>query len=165
MSESKEKQPAAPRGGPGLIGMVLPALFAAGAAFGGAKFAGAGAHGGAEAATTEHAEVPKPPGPTLALEPFLLSVTDVNKKSHPMKVTIAIEFDGAEPKGEKEDDSLKGLTPRIRDAALGFLRTVTYEEAIDAAGGSKMRTEMLERLRSAGATKAEHILITDLVIQ
>ena len=158
MSDSKDKQAAPPAkgGGPGILGMVLPALFAAGAAFGGAKFAGG--HHEAPPAPAEHAE--KPPGPTLALDPFLLSIADGNKKVHPMKVTIAIEFD---PK-EKEEE-LKGLTPRIRDAVLGFLRTVTYEETIDPAGGDKIRADMLERLRASGAAAAEHVLITDLVIQ
>ena len=138
--------------------MVLPALFAAGAAFGGAKFAGG--HHEAAPAASEHVEPVKPPGPTLNLEPFLLSVADGNKKVHPMKVTIAIEFDAKE-----KEEGLKSLTPRIRDSVLGFLRTVSYEETIDPAGGDKIRGDMLERLRTSGATTAEHVLITDLVIQ
>src|SRR5258708_2493488 len=160
MSDSKEKQasPPPPRGGgPNLLAMVLPAIFAAGAAFGGVKLAGG--HHETAAAAPEHVENVPPPGPTLALEPFLLSVADANKKVHPMKVTIAIEFDAKE-----KEEVLKGLTPRVRDSLLGYLRTVTYEEAIDAAGGDKIRNEMLEHLRS-GAPTAQHVLITDLVIQ
>jgi flagellar basal body-associated protein FliL len=161
MSENKEK-PAAPatRAGPGILAMVLPAVFAAAAAFGGARVAGA-KHGPAIAASAQ-AETAKPPGPTLALDPFLLSVADANKKVHPMKVTIAIEFEG--PAG-KEEEGLKGLTPRIRDASLGYLRTLAYEEVIDPVGGGKMRTELIERLRASGVPTAEHVLITDLVIQ
>jgi flagellar basal body-associated protein FliL len=158
MSESKDKQPAASaRGGPSIVGMILPALFAAAAAFGGAKVAG-GHHASAEA--PEHAAGAEAPGPTLALEPFLLSIADANKKAHAMKVAIAIEFD---PK-EKEE-ALKSLTPRIRDAALGHLRTVRYEEAIDPAGGEKMRADVLEHLRAGGVPTALHVLITDLVVQ
>jgi flagellar basal body-associated protein FliL len=160
MSDNKEKAAATGGGGkPNIIGMVLPAVLAAAAAFGGAKVAGA--HHAAPAA--EHGEATKPPGPTLALDPFLLSVSDANKKAHPMKVTIAIEFD-ANGKEEKEE-ALKALTPRIRDSALGYLRTQTYEGAIDPSGGDKMRTELLERLRTTGAPTAEHVLITDLVLQ
>ena len=159
MSENNEKQS---RGGTPILGMVLPAIFAAGAAFGGARFAGA--HHAPAAAASEHVEAPKPPGPTLALDPFLLSVADANKKAHPMKVTIAIEFDGAD-KGEKADEALKGLTPRIRDAVLGHLRTVSYEDVIDPAGGDKLRNELLDRLHASGAPAAVHVLITDLVIQ
>jgi hypothetical protein len=53
----------------------------------------------------------------------------------------------------------------VRDAALTHLRTIAYEDAIDAARNEKLRTDLLEKLRSAGVTSAERILITDLVIQ
>src|ERR1700690_4557067 len=99
MSENKEKQPAAPAraGGPSLVGMVLPAVFAAAAAFGGAKIASG--HHATAAEAPEHAAPAATPGPTLALEPFLLSIADVNKKAHAMKVAIAIEFDPREKEG------------------------------------------------------------------
>jgi flagellar basal body-associated protein FliL len=160
MSDDKAKPVTTGGGKPGPLGMILPAVLAAAAAFGGAKVAGA-QHAPPAA---EHAQAIKPPGPTLALEPFLLAVTDANKKAHPMKVTIAIEFESG-GKGEEKDDALKALTPRIRDAALGYLRSLTYDAVIDPAGGDKMRTELLERLRSSGAPAAEHVLITDLVLQ
>jgi flagellar protein FliL len=158
VSENKEKPAPTGGGGPRLLGVILPAIFAAAAAFGGAK--AAGAHRGPAAEGAEHVEAAKPPGPTLPLDPFILSVTDANKKGHPMKVTLAIEFDAKE-----KEEALKGLTPRIRDAALGYLRTLPYEGAIDPAAGDKMRAEMLDRLRTSGAPTAEHVLITDLVIQ
>jgi flagellar basal body-associated protein FliL len=159
MSDTKEKQPAAQArgGGPGVVGMILPALFAAAAAFGGAKFAG-GRHASA-AEAPEHAGA-EAPGPTLALEPFLLSIADANKKTHAMKVAIAIEFDAKE-----KEEALKSLTPRIRDATLGHLRTVRYEDVIDPAAGEKMRADMIEHLHTAGVPTAQHVLITDLVVQ
>jgi flagellar basal body-associated protein FliL len=90
-------------------------------------------------------------------------VSDANKKGHPMKVTIAIEFSEA-PKG-KEEDGLKALTPRIRDATLGYLRQLTYESAIDPSATNKLREDLLEHLKTSGVPAAEHVLITDLVIQ
>ena len=141
-----------------MVGMVLPALFAAAAAFGGAKVAGG--HHAAAPAASEQAESAKPPGPTLALDPFLLTVTDANHKGHPMKVTIAIEFEST-----AKEEALKTLTPRIRDATLGYLRTLTYEASVDPAGGDKLRTDMLDHLKTSGVPSAEHVLITDLVIQ
>ena len=52
-----------------------------------------------------------------------------------MKVTLAVEFE-ASGKGVRrrrsKDDAMKGFTPRIRDAALSYLRLMTYEEAIDS---------------------------------
>jgi flagellar basal body-associated protein FliL len=159
MSDDK-RVPAAPKSagaGPGLIGMVLPSVLAAVAAFGGAKVAGV--HRASPAPSAEHIEEAKPPGPTLALEPFVVTIPDVNKKVHPMKVTIALEF-GAKAK----EDELKTLVPRIRDAALGYFRALTFEEVIDPAASDKMRAEVLEKLRAAG-TGAERALITDLVVQ
>jgi len=162
MSETKEKPAPKSGGGPSLLGMVLPAVLAAAAAFGGAKVAGG--HHGAAAAEPAQAEAVKPPGPTLDLDPFLLTVTDANKKGHPMKVTIAIEF-GEVPKGKGEEDGLKMLTPRIRDATLGYLRQLTYEAAIDPSATDKLREDLLKHLKSSGIPTAEHVLITDLVIQ
>jgi flagellar basal body-associated protein FliL len=165
MSEEKEKNapaPAAPPakgGGASMIGMILPALIAGAAAFGGAKFAGG--HHGTAAAATEAPPATKPPGPTLSLDPFLLAIPDGNKKTHPMKVTLAVEFDG----GAEKEEGLKPLIPRFRDSVLGYLRSITYEDALDASASDKMRNELLERLRACGAPKAEHVLITDLVVQ
>ena len=81
----------------------------------------------------------------MALEPFLVLTQDVNKKAHPMKVTIAIEFSES-----AKEESLKSFTPRIRDATLGYLRLVTYEDALDSAKSEKLRAEILERLQGRG---------------
>jgi flagellar basal body-associated protein FliL len=163
MSDDKEKAPAAPKasgGGPGIVGLILPAVFAAAAAFGGAKIAGA-SHAAPAPVAAEPAI--KPPGPTLALEPFLCTVPDVAKKNHPMKVTIAIEFaDG--PKAPKEEE-LKGLVPRIRDASLSYFRTMAYESVIDPLGNDKLRSELLEKLKTSGTADVERVLVTDLVVQ
>jgi flagellar basal body-associated protein FliL len=163
MSESEQKtaaaaSPPAKKSSLGIFALILPAILAGGAAFGGAKIAGAHA---AAPPTGEHAAPApaKPPGPTLPLEPFLVTISDAAKKQHPMKVTLAIEFDG----GTKED-TLKAFTPRVRDAALSFLRTMPYEDAIDPKT-DKVRAELLERVRQIGATHAERVLITDLVVQ
>ncbi len=154
--------PAAGGGGAGkIIGILLPAIIAGAASFGGAKFSGG--HAAAAAPAAEHAEA-KAPGPTLPLEPFLLTVPDGNKKPHAMKVTIAVEFDPAAPAGHGED-GFKQLIPRIRDSALSYLRTLSYEEVLDPTAGDKMRTDLLEKAKSAGAPGAQRILITDFVVQ
>jgi flagellar basal body-associated protein FliL len=141
------------------LALLLPALLAGGASFGGAKLSAAHAASGASSA--EHVTVAAPPpGPTVALDPFLVLTQDVNKKSHAMKVTLAIEFNES-----AKEETLKSFTPRIRDAALGYLRVLSYEDALDSAKTEKLRSELLERCRATGATSAERILITDLVVQ
>lgn len=166
----EEKKPAAPdakaaaapapaKGGVSPILLLVVVLAAGGAAFGGAKFAVAktqGAH--EEKEVVRHAE--KPPGPTLTLEPFLVTVLDVNKKQHPMKVTLAVEFDHSH-----KAESLKDETPRVRDACLRYLRTVTYEEAVDPEKSNKMREDLVEALDKVGVYDVEHVLITDYVVQ
>lgn len=161
MADEKDKAaPAAKGGGAGVLGMLLPAIVAGVAAFGGAKVAGAH-HTTAPAASESQKETAKPPGPTLALDPFLLTVPDANKKPHPMKVTLAVEFEGP----AKEEENFKTLVPRIRDSTLGYLRTVSFEEVLDADASDKMRSEVLERIRSSGVPSAQRVLITDLVVQ
>jgi flagellar basal body-associated protein FliL len=158
--EEKKEPEAAPKkkSSPSIVALLLPALLAGGAAFGGAKFSSA--HAASAGPAPEHAAAASPPGPTVALEPFLVVTQDVNKKSHPMKVTIAVEFDSA-----AKEESLKSFTPRIRDAALSYLRVLSYEDALDSGKSDKLRTDLLDRFHTAGAGSAQRVLITDLVVQ
>lgn len=154
--------PSKPKGGAlgMIIGIVVPGLLSVAGSFGGAR---AASHGGA----APHAEVvpahrpePKPPGPTVALDPFLVTVVDASRKSHPMKLTVAVEFEAT-----AKEDAVKPFTPRIRDAILAYMRTLSYEDAVDQEHSVKLRTDLLERVHKAGAIGAERVLITDLVSQ
>ncbi len=164
--EEKKPAAAAPAAAPpakgGLSPLVLGVVvIAAGAAaFGGAKFAVAKANAGGheKEEVVRHAE--KPPGPTLTLEPFLVTVLDATKKQHPMKVTLAVEFDHSH-----HAEALKDETPRVRDACLRYLRTPTYEEAVDTEKSNKIREDLIEALDKSGVYDVEHVLITDYVIQ
>jgi flagellar basal body-associated protein FliL len=137
-----------------LLGAILPSLLAGGAAFGAVRMS---------RQAPSHAEPPmaaKPPGPTLQLDPFLVTIPDANKKSHAMKVTIAIEFDS-----QSKEDVLKAYLPRIRDGFLGHLRTMSFEDALDQAHTEKLKTELIERARAVGVPNVERVLITDYVVQ
>src|SRR5687767_4041893 len=107
-------KPAKPSAIGAALRIILPAIFAAGAAYGGARAAAAhppaGKHEGPEKAA-HHA-----PGPTVALDPFLVTLQDANHKSHPMKMTVAIEFDPA------SHEDYKPYVPRLRDALLVHVR-------------------------------------------
>lgn len=152
--------PAAKKGGGAVamvLGIVLPAILAGAGSFGGARVAGAQQPVHVEAPA--HVEL-KPPGPTVALDPFLVSVPDAKGKGHPMKLSVAVEFGPL-----VHEDVLKAFVPRIRDAILAHMRTLTYEEALESAHSDKLREELLERCKKAGAAGAERILITDLVSQ
>jgi flagellar basal body-associated protein FliL len=165
-SEAKPKEvapvqaPGKAKGGGAMmvLGMLIPGILAGAGSFGGAKAAGhAAAAPHVEAAVPAEA---KPPGPTIALEPFLVAIMDGSKRSHPMKLTVAVEFVST-----AKEDALKPFVPRIRDAILAHMRSLSYEDAVDQEHSAKLRAELLERCKKAGAISAERVLITDLVSQ
>jgi flagellar basal body-associated protein FliL len=141
-----------------VLGMILPGLVAGAASFGAVKAATKNMHAPA-AAEEHHAKEEKPPGPTVALDPFLVSVPDANKKMHPMKLTLAVEFNAA-----TKEEATKSYTPRIRDAILTHMRAMTFEEAADTHS-DKLRADLLEKCRTVGASTADRVLITDMVTQ
>lgn len=141
----------------GALRFLIPALLAAAASYGGARAAAAR---GAVPAVAEQKAPASPPGPTVALDPFLVTIQDANKKGHAMKVSLAVEFSQA-----TKEELLKPFSLRIRDAILTYVRTLSYEDATNGAHMAKLRADLLERCHAAGATTAERILITDLVIQ
>lgn len=167
MSEDKkddkaaDAKAAAPKAKVGIVAILVPALLAGGAAFGGTKLAaGHGtAHAESEAAPEKKKKEAPPPGPTIALEPFLITVSDQQKKSHPMKVTLAVEFTK-----ETKEEHIKAYQPRIRDACLSYVRTLTYEDAVDPDHTEKVRKDIIERLEKEGV-EPQRILITDFVVQ
>ena len=171
----KKDETAAPaaKGGAvgGILKIIIPAILAAGAAYGGTR--AAAAHAPVPAA--DHAEEKKyvelkPPGPTLPLDPFLVTLIDAKGKTHPMKLTLAVEFesDPNKKKGEEggnASDEFKGFVPRIRDCILGMLRNLSFEEAVDTSRTDKFREEILDKVQKSGAKSAEKILVTDMVVQ
>ena len=166
-TKSDEAAPAPKKGGGagGLFKVLIPALLAAAASYGGTRYAKAQnaivvvkEKEDAEHGKKHHEEAP---GPTLSLEPFLLSVFDAQHKPHPMKLTVAVEF-AAKAAGHEDP---KVFMPRIRDAVLTYLRGMTYEEVTDAANFQKIRVELLAHCKEVGAEQAGKVLITDFVIQ
>jgi len=159
--DSKELPAGVPRKSSiNLVALLLPALLAGGAAFGGARSA-AHAAGNASGASSAAPAQELPPGPTLALDPFLVLTQDVNKRTHPMKLTLAVEFVA----GGKDEEAPKNFTPRMRDATLSYLRVLSYEDALDNTKADKLRADLLERFRAAGVKSLQRVLITDLVVQ
>jgi flagellar basal body-associated protein FliL len=148
--------PAKPAKSSLIMSIVLPAMLAAGGAFGGTKIAAA--HQGAPQAA--EVKVEKAPGPTIALAPFLVMTEDDAHKTHPVKLTLAVEFDA-----KAKEEETKELQPRIRDAVLTYLRGASFDDLTDAKKAEKTRAEILETIKKSGAGEAERILITDFVVQ
>ena len=126
--------PPAKKGGAGgmLVGVLLSAVLSGGAAFGGARIAG----GKAAHAEEKSVSAVKPPGPTLALDPFIANISDSEGKPHAVKITLAVEL-----AREMKEEEFKPFIPRIRDTILSYLRTLTAEKLADPAGLELIRKE------------------------
>lgn len=158
-TEAKAEAPKAKGGGVSPVMLVLTAALSAGGAFGGAKVAAARQGPGVQ--QVEVVKVPqKKPGPTMNLLPFLVMTKDEAGRDHPIKLTMAVEF---EPTTKEEE--LKELTPRVRDAVLTFLRAASYDDLTNQKLSEKTRADLLDKLHAAGCSEADHILITDFVVQ
>ncbi len=163
MSEDEAKKAAAAAASPtppksgkgGPIALILPAILAGAAAFGGAKVSG----GPPPAPHVVEAAASEPPGPTVALEPFLVSISE-GQRAHVLKLTLAVEL-----KHLAKEEEFKAYVPRIRDATLTYLRSLTFEEAANSEHLEQLRSDIRERLKSIGATAVENVLITDFVTQ
>lgn len=159
-----EQGAAAPKrsGGAGaVLGAVLTALVAAAGAFGGARLGAPAMAGQAqEGASPSPAATMRPPGATVGLDPFLVTVADAQGKPRAIKVTIALEL----REGAKED-ALRPFVPRVRDAMLTYLRTLSYEDVADSGHAEQMRSDLLERFARLGALSIERVLVTDFVTQ
>jgi flagellar FliL protein len=140
-----------------MLMLIVTAALAGGASFAGAKF-GSRAH--AEPAHAAVAHAVAPPGPTIAVDPFLVTIPDGKGPPHVLKLTIAIEL---KPAGK--EDELKAFVPRIRDTTLTYLRALTYEEAQSTGRFERLRVDLLERIDKLGVTMVEQVLVTDFVTQ
>lgn len=145
------------KGGAGVVvGIILPALLAGAASFGGAML-GSGSN---ETAAAEEEGLSEAPGPTVRLQPFVLTLVDANDEPHAMKVTVAIEL----TKDAVEED-FENFVPRIRDATISMLRSLRFEDASSGDTQAQLRDRLLERVHELGAKQAQAIWVTDFVMQ
>jgi len=153
MSDEQAKKPPPESSGAAakVLGLLLPAILAGAAAFGGTKL-GAAPHAPPPHATSE-------PGPTVMLDPFIVTLSDAGHP-HVIKLTLAVEL-----KHTAKAEEFKAFVPRIRDATLSYLRSLPYDEASSPARFEQMRTDLLEKLTKLGIHDAEHVLVTEFVAQ
>ncbi len=153
-----------PAGGGGgkLVGLVLPAVLAGLAAFGGAKLGGGGggAAAGHGAEATGHDEK-KMPGFTVELKAFVLMVTDeVTKENKPLKLSLAIELEKLAKKEEFEP-----FVPRVRDTVNEYIRSLSYQEIMNPRTKERMTEDLLERIHKLGGESAKRVLVQEMVTQ
>jgi flagellar basal body-associated protein FliL len=167
-SVKPEKVVAPKKGLPGIV-LMLGAIIATGASAAagavlGPALAGnkaqAGVHGAAPAASSAGEEADTP-GEAAALEPIVVDVREANGELHHLKVGIAIELGHG-----VTEEQFKHLVPRMRDAAISYLRALPFDEITTPAKFDAIRTELGEQIaHAAGKDKVRRVLFTDFVAQ
>ncbi len=159
MATKKAPQTAARKSNRGfnMVSVMLSTVVAASAAVGGTYY---GTHPGQPEVTELPAPPPPLPGYTLALAPFTVITRDAEHRSHPMRVTLSVEFtDGI------TEASVAPLLLRVRDTVLTQLRAVTYEDAANPARMAAMRQDLATHITDAGVRGVARVLVTDFVVQ
>jgi flagellar FliL protein len=112
-------------------------------------------HGGEHGAEEGAGEAP------AALDPIIVDIREINGDMHHLKVGIAVEL----AKGVTEEE-FKRLVPRIRDAAISYLRSLKFDEISTPSKFDPIRAELGERIgHAAGKGKVLRVLFTDFVAQ
>jgi flagellar basal body-associated protein FliL len=149
-----------------LIGALVIASVssAAGATFGPAvrdKISGKHAPGAGEEEEKEEKGGEKG-GHIAPLDSLVVDVRDESGESHHVKVGIALEL-GEPP---KEEEWKMDVVPRARDATIGYLRSLKYEEAASSAKFETIRTELQEKISKAvKKPKIHRVFFVDYVVQ
>jgi flagellar basal body-associated protein FliL len=111
------------------------------------------------AAAAEH--VADEGGIVAALDPIIVDIREANGDMHHLKVGLAVELG----KGVS-DEEFKRQTPRIRDTAISYLRSLKFDEISSPSKFDPIRTELGERIAHAsGKAKVQRVLFTDFVAQ
>ncbi len=147
-------------------GLVVVVLLAAVVLGGGA--AAAGAVVAMKVATPATAATAPAPSATeekiLGTVDFASIVVDIHGQdgaAHHLRVSLSAEIPAETPKEEAQ-----ALTPRGRQAAIAYLRSLTYEEATAPGSFDKIRTELNKRMVEAvGEKRIGAVILTDFVLQ
>ena len=115
--------------------------------------------GSSSAAPADHAA--EEGGTVQALDPIIVDVREANGDMHHLKVGLAVEL----AKGVT-DEEFKRQTPRIRDTAISYLRSLKFDEISSPSKFDPIRSELGDRIAHAsGKAKVQRVLFTDFVAQ
>lgn len=169
MSDAKEekKDEKPEKKGSGKVGMIIIAVFVclcstAGAVFGQVALARMKPEKDKPDAAYEEKEKEEPLGAeTLEMPSMIVDIRTSTGEVHHLKMGIAIEL--AKPVPEEEQ---KKLMVRAKDAALSYLRTLTYDEVTSQEKFEGIKKELNERISKAmGHGRVNRVLFTEYVVQ
>ena len=113
------------------------------------------------AAAAQGGEGEGPVSEPAALDPIIVDVREANGEMHHLKVGIAVELGVGVP-----EEEFKKLIPRMRDAAISFLRGLPFDDIASPQKFDAIRNELGERMsKAAGKGRVQRVLFTDFVAQ
>ncbi len=119
------------------------------------------APGEAEAEPTEQATPAGKPASVVNMMPIVVDIRDASHMLHHLKVGLSAEL----PEGVT-NDQFRQLEPRGREAAIAYLRGLTFEHATQPDHFPKIRDELRDTMiKAIGKDLTLGIVITDFVAQ
>lgn len=98
---------------------------------------------------------------TVDFASIVVDIHGQDGQSHHLRVSLAAEVP---PELAKEE--IQNLTPRGREAAIGYLRSLTYEDATGPGSFEKIKAELSKRIIEAvGEKRIAAVILTDFVVQ
>jgi flagellar basal body-associated protein FliL len=98
---------------------------------------------------------------TVDFSTIVVDIHGGDGASHHLRVSLAAEVP---PEVVKEE--VQNLQPRGREAAIGYLRSLTYEEATGPGSFEKIKGELAKRIVEAvGEKRIGAVILTDFVVQ
>jgi flagellar basal body-associated protein FliL len=146
--------------------VVLAAGLGAGLVFGPKLLAGpatAEASGEHKPEKAEHAKEPEKPEKIISskFEPIIVDLRDSEGALRHLKVGLAAELPETVP-----EEEFKLLQPRGREAAVAYLRTLSFDQATDPKKYPKVKKDLSKKVLSAiGKEHILRLLIVDYVAQ
>src|SRR5690606_10962208 len=96
---------------------------------------------------------------SVSFEPIVIDIGSKRGARHHLKVGLAAELRD----GVTEED-FKAVSPRGREAALTYLRTLDFSVVTDPTKYKEIRRELSKRIKKAlGEDKVHRVLLVDFV--
>ena len=100
-------------------------------------------------------------GESVELTPIMVDARADDGNLHHLKVVLAVEVAEGTPK-----DELMRYLPRGREAAVGYLRSQTFDHLVDPLHYADVRAELSKTFSEAvGHERVSRVLVTDFVAQ
>ena len=116
---------------------------------------------GEQAAEKEKGPEKEKIGESVELTPIMVDARADDGNLHHLKVVLAVEVAEGTPK-----DELMRYLPRGREAAVGYLRSQTFDHLVDPLHYADVRAELSKTFSEAvGHERISRVLVTDFVAQ